>query len=250
MGIYQTGKNNPNYGNNWSEEQRQKASNYFKSISHKISERVKEDWANDEERKQRASELMSQTMSQMIGEKNHFYNKTHTEETKNVIGNKSKNKFTIEYNNSYRKTMEDRGHWIPLDQKPEKEIYFKESNWINKMFDIVPNGIQLLNEHGMFHCSLNKNGVVRDHIVGRKHGFEIKVFPEIMRHPCNCQIITHKENISKGQKGKNRPDRDIEIKELFERIKSYNGKWLEQKLVLSLIKDYESGKRWKLRRSP
>lgn len=86
------------------------------------------------------------------------------------------------------------------------------------MFDKIedPNQMKLLEEIGV-KSSTNKNGVVRDHIYGRKNGFHNKVFPEILRHPCNCQVITHGENVSKGHRNKN-------LEELFRKIKLYDGK--------------------------
>ena len=49
---------------------------------------------------------------------------------------------------------------------------------------------------------------VRDHIFGRKNGFVLGVFPEIIRHPANCQIITHSDNIKKSLKN---GDSDIKL---------------------------------------
>lgn len=89
----------------------------------------------------------------------------------------------------------------------------------------------------MFNCRKNIGGVVRDHIYSRMSGFKNKVFPEILRHPCNCQILLHSDNIKK-QDG-------ITLNELFNKIKKYKGTWKEHKLCLTLIKRFENGETWK-----
>ena len=84
--------------------------------------------------------------------------------------------------------MELQGNWIPLNKKSDYEIYYKEANWICGMFDIIKDKEQLslLNKFGVFNAFTNTKGVVRDHIYSRHSGFRDGVFPEIMRHPCNC----------------------------------------------------------------
>lgn len=244
MGINQKGSNNPNFGNKWTDKQKKYLSNLNKAKSSEISARVKKDWENNTSRKLEAAEKMSNTMKKMVGEKNHFYGKTHSEDTKKEIGKKSSAKFTNEFKENRRKTMEGRGHWSPKELKNDYDIYFAEANWISRMFDVVPDNLNLLNTYGVFHAKENTNGVVRDHILGRKYGFEYKVFPEILRHPCNCQILRQRDNVSKGQKGKGRPDSDITLEELFLKIEAYKGRWLEHELVLSLIQEYRKGNRW------
>ena len=44
----------------------------------------------------------------------------------------------------------------------------------------------MLKTLGVFNSKTNVNGIVRDHIFSRAMGFKFKVFPEILRHPCNC----------------------------------------------------------------
>ena len=244
MGLSQRGINNPNYGNLWTDEQKQKLSLYNKNIGEIISERVREDWKNNKERRIKASNIMSTTMLQLYKNKPELWNKKHSDETKKLIGIKSSLKFTEEFKIAQRNIKELNGVWTPLKDLSDSQIYYKEANWISKMFDIVPNGLDIVKQHGIFNCKLNPNGVVRDHIVGRKVGFTLGVFPEILRHPCNCQIIAHKENISKGQKGKGRPDMDITIEELFTKIENYTDYWEEHNLVLSLIKKFKEGTKW------
>lgn len=225
------GENNPNFGNRWTDEQRRCFSDYQKSIGDVISARVKSDWEDNDERKKKTSELQSKLAKERIGEKNPFYGKKHSDETKNKI----------------KRTFEDIGRRMPDENKSDYRIYYEESNWIEKMFDKVENGLELLNEHGIFNSKSNSNGVVRDHIIGKRYGFNNRIFPEILRHPCNCQIITNAENISKAhkfKKGSKINECHMSLVELFERIKNFNGMWLEQELVEELIKNYLNGHRW------
>jgi len=174
------------------------------------------------------------------------YSREHSDESKKKIGKKSSEKFTEEYKIAFRKKMEDSGRWLPLEEKEDCQIYFKEASWIDKMFDLVEDGRELLKEFGVFHNTKNIEGVVRDHKYGRVSGFKNKIFPEILRHPANCQIILHSKNVSKGQlnRGRGRIDSSISLEKLFEEIKNYQKQWKEQKLVLELIKRYENGERW------
>ena len=98
--------------------------------------------------------------------------------------------------------------------------------------------IDSLNKHQVFNCRTNKTGVVRDHIISKITGFKLLVFPQILRHPCNCQIITHSENSSKRSK------MIIKLEDLFEKIIYYTGNWKEQQQCLLLITRYKNGDRW------
>lgn len=168
-----------------------------------------------------------------------------TKEEKIEIGKKSSAKFTSEYKLRMRKIMEDSGIWVPLDKKDDFEIYKKLSDWVDRMFDIISDEeqIKLLKEHGIFNCRNNTKGVVRDHMYSRRSGFENKVFPEILRHPCNCQILTHSDNIAK--KYQRYIDADAHtLDKLFCKIQAYDKNWKEQELCLKLISDFKHGKRW------
>jgi hypothetical protein len=174
------------------------------------------------------------------------YSHSHTFETKNKIGELSKAKFTKEFSDKLRKTMEERGYWVPLDQKSDFEVYYLAANWKERMWDKTSNKDQilLLEKLGVFNCKTNTKGVVRDHIFGRLSGFELGIFPEILRHPCNCQIITHSDNVRK-KKNRYIDRNDLTLDELFGMINSYDQEWLEQKLCIQLIREYKKGKRWK-----
>jgi hypothetical protein len=169
----------------------------------------------------------------------------HTEKSKKEIGKKSSEKFTEEYNNKIRKIMEDSGIWIKLNEINDYKLYQKFSNWIEKMFDRIETSVelQLLKDYGVFNSKKNSKGVVRDHKYSRKSGFDKGVFPELLRHPMNCEIMLHSKNISKKQK-RYIDDDSQTLDDLFELIINYKGKWKEQNLCLQLIEKYKNGERY------
>lgn len=145
---------------------------------------------------------------------------------------------------THRKKFEELGYWVPLEDKTDYEIYFNEANWKERLYDMVEGDEKILLETlGVFHAKTNSKGVVRDHMLSRRTGFEEGIFPEIMRHPANCQIITHSDNVKK--KKTRYVDKDVlTIVELFDRIKAYELEYNEQETCLQKILDYENGKRW------
>jgi hypothetical protein len=141
--------------------------------------------------------------------------------------------------------MESLGYWIPLKDKSDYEIYYQQADWIERMFDLIDckKPLRLLKKHGVFHNKNNTSGVVRDHMLSRKTGFNLGIFPQILRHPANCQILTSKDNIKK--KSSRYIDADhLTIDELFDRIESYKRYWKEQELCIVLISEYKSGQRY------
>jgi hypothetical protein len=65
----------------------------------------------------------------------------------------------------------------------------------------------------------NLGGVSRDHIMSVKWGFENKIDPKYIRHPANCQLLIHSDNISKGKK------QSITLDILLERIRVWDSKY-------------------------
>ena len=239
--ITMLGKNNPNYNNRWSDNQKQKQ-----------SLKIKDNYDKDPTLRYRCSPKGTKkpNLSKKLKEyyKTHDANmkgKHHSKKTKLIIGKKSKAKFTKEYKELQRKQYEQKGIWIPLNQKSDYMIYYKESNWIQRMFDIITDSNQqkLLKEFGIFNSYSNTKGVVRDHMYSRLSGFKNGVFPQILRHPCNCQIILHASNVAKKQ---NRyiDDDSQTLEELFTKILQYDKIWIEQDICKKLIQDYLAGKRW------
>jgi len=241
------GENNPNYGKTWSTQQRKLASNKMVGNNKgKSYEDLYGKCRSDDLKNQRSVSMKEHRSKNPIsGIDNPFFGKTHDEKTKRIIGEKSKDKFTDDYMTKYRTVMENAGHWIPLKDKSDYEIYFKQAEWCEKMFDRASDvEILLLREYGVFNNKTNTKGVVRDHIYSRKSGFENGVFPILLRHPANCGIITHSDNVKK--KTSRYIDKDGHtIDELFLRIETYKNKWIEHDDCLMLIDDYINGKRWK-----
>lgn len=242
-GTYQSknhsGSNNPNFGNSWTTEQRKNQSKIVKSK------------VDDEYRLKCGSANRGKTFSKERIDRMHrhrtfdSYSRPHTEESKKKIGQKSKEKFTDDYKKKYRQKMEELGKWVPLEEKSDYEIYFKESDWIKPMFSELYNEYKnLIESYGVFDAFKNTKGVVRDHAFSRKSGFDLGVFPEILRHIENCQIILHSNNVKKNV-SKNINSDSLTLEELLDKIENTNyTDWEEQEICLAKIKDYRNGKRW------
>lgn len=168
-----------------------------------------------------------------------FKNKHHSYESKLKIGIKSREKFTKEFKNNFRKKMEKNGLWVPNIEISDYNFYFKISNWIDYMFDLQIEGKELIAKNGIFNGINNCHGVVRDHKLSRRSGYELRIFPEILRHPCNCEILKNSDNISKGR------NNSITLENLFEKIIDYDKQWIEQELCIYLINVYKKGFRYK-----
>jgi len=65
----------------------------------------------------------------------------------------------------------------------------------------------------------NQNGVSRDHIVSVKFGFENNIPSWIISHPANCELMRHKENVSKNKKC------NLSLDELLIKIEKWNKKY-------------------------
>jgi hypothetical protein len=158
-----------------------------------------------------------------------------------LISLKSKNKFNPEYLKKVRKVNEDRGNWIPLDIKDDYYFYRDLSNWKYQVLTHNIVGIELLKTKKLYDKkSKNKHDLVRDHMYGRRNGFNNKVFPEILRHPANCQLISHVNNIKKS---KSNNDSVISLDYLFKKILLWEN-YPEQNLCLMLIERYKKGERY------
>jgi len=80
----------------------------------------------------------------------------------------------------------------------------------------------LIKEHGWYSAANrgnNVNGVNRDHCVSIKYGFDNNIDPKIIRHPANCQLLTHSDNVTKYTKC------SMTIEELLEKIEKWNNKY-------------------------
>lgn len=230
------GENNPNFNNKWSVESKKNQSRLIKS---KVDDayRAKSSKANK-----------GKTFSKERIEKMHShrtfdsYSRKKSHATKLKIGIKSKEKFTEKYKEKLRQINESLGYWIPLNDIEDYKLYREIANWNHRMYDLM-DAADKIKQHGIFNVKTNTKGLVRDHIYSRKSGFENKVFPEILRHPANCQLLLHADNVKKKKSRYTDADH-ITLEQLFEKILNYNKNWTEQDICVNLITRYKNGERY------
>jgi hypothetical protein len=235
------GENNPNFGNKWTDEQKINQSSLTKS---KVDDEYRQKCASANKGKKFDADRIQRMHAHRDRSS---YSHPHTEENKKKIGDLSKQRFkNPEYCRNIRvksiKTKEEKGQIIARENKSDWEFYWIESNWLDKFsyWDINDNTHELLKQVGVFNPISNKSGLVRDHIVSRKCGFLNKIFPELLRHPSNCQLLTVSENSQKI----NKPELNENIDELFMNINAYTGNYPEHNQCMELIKEYKQGGRW------
>ncbi len=69
--------------------------------------------------------------------------------------------------------------------------------------------------------------------------------PEILRHPCNCNIISRSDNIKKGFKDKqNKEQLYFKFNDLIDNIINYKSNWCEQEQATRAITNYKGGQIW------
>ena len=229
------GENNPNFGKHWSDSQKKEAA----------ESKIQQYKSNPEYRykvgaSNRGVKFSAERIKRMHENRTpDSYKRFPSEEVKKVIGQKSKEKWTPEYKEQHRRTMEDLGHWIPKSQIHPYRLYYKEANWADRMVEYFDD-LALINlkQFGIF-SKKNSKGFVRDHIVQRKIGFEFNLPPYILRHPANLQFISHAENIKKGFS-----DRKLTVEEkeciinlLLEKILTFEQSWKEQDICINFIKE-------------
>ena len=117
------------------------------------------------------------------------------------------------------------GKWLLPEEKEAASLYYEKAHFDIDILEYLddPNEI----------AKREIPKMVRDHCYSRKEGFRNNVNPEILKHPCNLQLLTCGENLNKWNKNVN--DCSITLKELYERIKAYKGNYPKHKLVLDLI---------------
>lgn len=231
------GSNNPNFGNTMPSKTR-------KRISEKISESMTSNRRKQIGDQHRGKIVSDETKNKM--------SKSHqgttyvmSSQAKINIGIASAARYTPEYKKQLRLRLERNGTIIPISQKDDFEFYKILANWPERMFDHITDQQQLLRlkELGIWHCKINKKGLVRDHIYSRRSGFRNLIHPEILRHPSNLQLLTSSENI--GKKIHRYIDRDDQtLDELFKKIRNFRGTWFEQITCLNRVIEYEQGLRY------
>jgi hypothetical protein len=234
------GSKNPNYGKKWSEEQRKKQSELIKS---KVDDNYRADCA-----KGMNGKIVDETVK--LKRRNTLIKKygslktmtTHTEESKKLIGEKSAKKFTNEYKKRLRILNEERGNYIKLNEKNDYLFYRDVSNWDGLILsnDII--GIEKLKQNSFYSKdNRNRDALVRDHMYSRRCGFDNGVFPEIIKHPANCQIISHSDNIKKS---KSNWDCIITLDELIDRIINWKAVYIDHIECILFIQKYLKGERY------
>jgi hypothetical protein len=234
------GSGNPNFNNKWSDEKKKNASTLVKSL---VNDEYRKKCSEGMKGKKVSEETKLKRKTTMLSKYGKLFNcSPPSQETKKKIGEKSKLKFNEEYLKKVRKINEDRGVWIPLEKKDEYKFYKRLSDWRYQVLNENTVGIDKLKLGELYDKkNRNKDSLVRDHMYGRINGFLNGVFPEIIRHPANCQIISHIDNIKKS---KNKNDSIITLNYLLERIKKWNINYEEQEICLIFVKKYEEGFRF------
>jgi len=233
------GEGNPNYGNKWDNQQKEKQSQLIKS---KVDDEYRKKVATGMKGKgwkPESIEKRKDTLLKRYGKLNNFTK--HSEDTKLKIGQKSKEKFTPEYIKKVRVVNEENGNWVSIDIKPDYLFYREISNWVGQVITENTINYHLLKTNKLYDNEHNSDNLVRDHMYSRINGFKNRVYPEIIRHPANCQLISHRNNIIKSKKN---DDSVISLDELFERIKTYEIPYFEQEKCISLINKYLDGGRY------
>jgi hypothetical protein len=237
------GENNPNHGKKWNKKQRRRAAKISKEAMKDPEQRRKAGNAN------RGKKFSQEVRKRMADGHRGLPGPQHTKQVRAVIGTASSKKFTPEYREKQRQTFEERGIWIPLEQKSDWDIYKQLSYWQQRMIDLMPKEVILqINKIGLYKAGKNNRGLVRDHLFSRREGFELGVFPEILRHPANCQFITHGDNVRK--RFKTQYGSGIPLEELCSRIEKWTGPWNEQEVCLKRIRQYRQGQRYTRRENP
>jgi hypothetical protein len=234
---------NPNFGKKWDDDRKTRQSEIIKS---KVDNEYRLNCANGmkgKDVKEETKEKRKDTLMERYGKLSYIKGIGHSEETKRKIGKKSKEKFTDEFKRRYYETMVNKGLWVPRENKDPYHFYRYLSDWNYNVLDFDVIGSGLFYEFGYFHIKTNTKGVVRDHRFSRLSGFKNLIFPEILRHPFNCEFIFHRDNIKKHHSKKVNND-SITIDELFNGIKTYDREYKEQSICLEKIEQYENGLRY------
>jgi len=69
--------------------------------------------------------------------------------------------------------------------------------FIEKYYDTFL-GYDLYVKHGFYNPLTKKDGVCHDHMFSVKSGFDLKMHPDIISHPANCQFLMNSVNSLKG----------------------------------------------------
>jgi hypothetical protein len=238
-----TGKDNPNFGRKWDEDRKKRQSEIIKS---KVDDKYRLNCAKGRKGKdvsEGTKQQRKKTMIERYGKLSAIQDIGHSYEAKDKIGKRSKEKFTDEFRKKFYVNMVEKGIWMQRESKDPYHFYRSLANWNYNVLDYDVIGSDLFYKFGFFHIKNNTKGMVRDHRFSRLSGFRNLIFPEIVRHPFNCEIIQHGDNSRKHHNKKISSD-SITMEELFEGIKKYTKDYPEQLICLEKIKKYEQGFRY------
>lgn len=97
---------------------------------------------------------------------------------------------------------------------------------------------ELIKKHGWYKAKNKGNnlcGVSRDHKFSITSGFKNKIDPLLMKHPCNCQLLLHKDNQKK------RHNCSISLEQLIKEVIAFEKKYNYCPEVLTYIKTLNTG---------
>lgn len=231
-----TGSNNSNYGNKWTTEQRVALSEKQRSrFAADPSLAVKCGDSN------RGVKFSTERIEAMHGHRlPSSYGRLRTDAEKMLIGERSAAKWTPEYKEQHRARMEACGKWVPLAQVDNYRLYFRAANWVGTMEEfLTPQERIQYDMVGKFHPWSNTRGMVRDHMVSRKMGYELNVPVELIRHPVNMQFLLHTDNVKKGRTDRllTEQERSSRVDELIDKILRFDKPWKEHEICLQLVKE-------------
>lgn len=235
------GEDNPNFGKKWDDDRKARQSEIIKS-------KVDEEYRLNCSKGMSGVTVSEETKKKRVETRLKKYGKfgpdlVHTEESKAKIGKGSREKFTDEFKARQYETMVERGIWIPRETKDPYHLYRSLADWNCNVLDYDVIGSGLFYKYGYYNWKTNQEGLVRDHRFSRLSGFNNLVYPEIIRHPFNCEFISLGDNARKHHSKEINSD-SITMGELFEGIKTYESEYKEQSICLEKIKQYENGLRY------
>lgn len=235
------GADNPNFGKKWDDARKKRQSEIIKS---KVDDEYRANCSKGMKGKEVDEKVKEKRKETLIKKYGRLSNTIKlSEEAKKIIGQKSSEKFTEEFKAKQYETMVERGIWIKREEKNPYYIYRDLSNWKCNVLLFDVKGFEKAMKLGFYNHKTNREGLVRDHRYSRLSGFNELIFPEIIRHPFNCEFISFGDNARKHHSKKISSD-SITMEELFEGIKTYTKDYSEQSICLEKIKQYEKGLRY------
>lgn len=154
--------------------------------------------------------------------------------TRELMGKMDKASCTDERMKEYREMRIKKGHWKTTDEFSLVVLYHKYSVW-----KFITSKIPAYQRDTK--CLFRLKRVMKHHVYYKQTGFKNNVFPEILRHPCNCVLLSRDSHL---QLHKDVPTQDdASLQKLFNDIENYKHEWVHQEECLMLIKRYRNEER-------